>query len=356
MESNHLSPPYQSGALTTQATTGCWAMLAYPARDSNPLRLGYPGPVGPSEPAVGLEPTTFRLRNGCTTCRARTDRGAGRTLPESGNRESNPGLCRGGAAHSRCATTADPSSGSNRRASGLQPGALPSELDGRPRTRVDLRDSNPTSAWRGARSQLRYKPIRPRPENRTRYVLLPKQVGQPAPSPRMHRRTVTARGPATDGRLHAIHCGLVKERRTQGWQDSNLQHPVLETGALAVELHPLDSNEKRRLPRTGRAASARVDARRYPPRMLQRTLEQPMSSGLDGHGNLAARYDPVRIRGLPEHHGRTPWLVGAYVIDGRPSTEGFGNPNSDVRGLDHRETRQKPERLPGKRCRGGADR
>ena len=89
-------------------------------------------------------------------------------------------------------------------------------------------------------------------------------------------------GATTDGRLHAIHCGLVKERRTQGWQDSNLQHPVLETGALAVELHPLDSNEKRRLPRTGRAASARVDARRYPPRMLQRTLEQPMSRALTG--------------------------------------------------------------------------
>jgi hypothetical protein len=47
-----------------------------------------------------------------------------------------------------------------------------------------------------------------------------------------------------------------------------------------VELHPLDTNEKRRLPRSGRAASARVDARRYPPRMLQRTLGQPMNRAL----------------------------------------------------------------------------
>jgi hypothetical protein len=43
-----------------------------------------------------------------------------------------------------------------------------------------------------ARYRLRYKPMRPRPENRTRSALVPNQAGQPAPSPRMPGQATTS--------------------------------------------------------------------------------------------------------------------------------------------------------------------
>lgn len=39
-------------------------------------------------------------------------------------------------------------------------------------------------------------------------------------------------------------CGEAPARgRWQGWQESNLRHPVLETGALASELHPFEYHQ-----------------------------------------------------------------------------------------------------------------
>ena len=50
---------------------------------------------------------------------------------------------------------------------------------------------------------LSLKGMSPRPENRTRSVLLPKQVSQPSPSPRKSQ--------ASPG-FHAVHCGVLKVR------------------------------------------------------------------------------------------------------------------------------------------------
>ena len=229
-------------------------------------------------------------------------------------------------------------------------------LTGVPRTRVDLRGLEPrTSALPRRRApHLRYKPIRPGPENRTRYVLLPKQAGQPAPSPRMPggRRPPGGRPPTAGYMPSTVDLSKNDERKGGRIRTCNTRcwRPVL----WPLSYTPWTATRNAAFPGPG-GRRRRVSTRGATPSDAPTDAGTADESGLDGHGNLAARYDPVRIRGLPEHHGRTPWLVGAYVIDDRPPLEGFGNPNSDVRGLDHRETRQKPERLPGKRCRGGAD-
>lgn len=57
--------------------------------------------------------------------------------------------------------------------------------------------------------------------------------------------------------------------RTRGWHELNAHLPVLETGALPVELHPLDlriqlsADEKRRLPGSGGGVSVSLDFSAY---------------------------------------------------------------------------------------------
>ena len=132
-----------------------------------------------------------------------------------------------------------PSSGSNGEPPGLQPGALPSELDGPAHSLVDLRGFEPwTSAMPRRCAPTALQAHRPGPENRTRYVLLPKQAGQPAPSPRMRQPRRPYAGTPAAGK-HAIHCGRVKEqlvRKGDRIRTRNIRcwKPALWT----VELHP----------------------------------------------------------------------------------------------------------------------
>ena len=107
-----------------------------------PYRVGTTGVA--DEPTVGLEPTTFRLRNGCATGRAAHNLRARATLPGSGNGESTWSLP-WRAARPLCYNRV-PVLGSNGEPPGLQPGALPLSLTGVPRTRVDLRGLEPRTS------------------------------------------------------------------------------------------------------------------------------------------------------------------------------------------------------------------
>ena len=79
-------------------------------------------------------------------------------------------------------------------------------------------------------NHLSLEGVSPGPENRTRCVLLPKQAGQPSPSSRK------SQAPPGFYLLSTVEFSMFDTAGAPGWghggQESNLRHPVLETGAL----------------------------------------------------------------------------------------------------------------------------
>ena len=120
------------------------------------------------------------------------------------------------------------------------------------------------------RYQLRHKPLRPEPPSRTGCLALPRRAGCRLPRSGSPGRRRNCRRPGlmsarrTDVRRAGALSSTVEFSKsdtagnagasTHGQQELNPHLPVLETGALPVELHPYNGNKKAAGPGSGAAA------------------------------------------------------------------------------------------------------